>query len=72
MVVDNPYTGRTYYPTIDGDEPLDLLDLPSMIVGAPQVAYNKGDYMSYGGGRESALHVAPPLRWKQKLCATCP
>ena len=53
MVVDNPYTGRIYVPTLDGDEPLDVLDVPALVYGPPQIAYGKGQYLTYGGGRES-------------------
>lgn len=53
MVVDNPYVGRYYFPTIDGDEPVDLLDLPAMAIALPQVGYNFGNRLTYGGGRES-------------------
>lgn len=53
MVVDNPYLPKMWFPTIDGDEPLDLLDIPSVAVGGPQLAYGFGHTMSYGGGSES-------------------
>lgn len=53
MKVDNPYLPPLYFPTVDGDEPLDVLDLPSFMLAIPQLAYNFGQYMTYGGGRES-------------------
>lgn len=46
MVVDNPYVGRVHVPTLDGDEPLGLNDIPSMIYAAPQLMWNFGrDYV---------------------------
>lgn len=53
MVIDSPYVGEIYVPSLDGDEALDVLDLPSIAIAAPQVAYNRGNYLSYGGGSES-------------------
>lgn len=53
MVVDNPYLGEIYVPTLDGDEPMDLLDAPALIYGPPQISYQKGHFMTYGGGAES-------------------
>lgn len=53
MVVDNPHLPKMWFPTIDGDEPVDILDLPSMAVAGPQIAYGFGDKMTLGGGRES-------------------
>jgi hypothetical protein len=53
MVIDSPYVGEVYVPTLDGDEALDVLDVPSMAMVAPQIAYNRGAYLSYGGGAES-------------------
>lgn len=63
MKVDNPYFGEMWFPTIDGDEVMDILDVPSVMLAAPQLAYNKGNYMSYGGGRESR----PSITRKQAL-----
>jgi hypothetical protein len=53
MVIDSPYAGEIYVPSLDGDEALDVLDLPSMAMAAPQVAYNRGYFLSFGGGSES-------------------
>lgn len=55
MVVDNPYLGRYYFPTIDGDEPVDLLDLPSMAAAIPQMGYHFGQYMAEGGTATGAM-----------------
>ncbi len=49
MVVDSPWFGRYYFPTIDGEEPLDLFDLPSMAVGIPQIGYHFGQYLPSAG-----------------------
>lgn len=54
MIVDNPWLGRYWVPTIDGDEPVDLLDIPSLGPLGGQAAYQHGDKMTLGGGRESA------------------
>ena len=53
MVVDNPYFGKMWVPTLDGDEPLDLLDIPSIAIAGPQLGYGKGHLLTLGGGVES-------------------
>lgn len=53
MVVDNPYVGKVYVPTLDGDEPVDILDIPAVGYVGSQLAYQKGKYLSFGGGLES-------------------
>jgi hypothetical protein len=66
MKVENRF-GTMYFPTIDGDEPLDVLDAPSMAVATPQLGYMGGQFLSYGGGRESrpSLTRAEALRLKE-------
>lgn len=68
MVVDNAYLPRLYFPTIDGDEPLDVLDIPSFAAAVPQIGYHYGQYTSYGGGRESrpSLTREEALRLKRE------
>ena len=58
LVADNPWWGRIYSLTLDGDEPADVFDLPSMVIAAPQIGYNKGHFMTYGGGRESRPNMS--------------
>ncbi len=53
MVVDSPLLGRYWFPTIDGDEPVDVFDVPSFAAMIPQLGYKGGQFLSYGGGSES-------------------
>lgn len=53
MVVDNAWLPRMWFPTIDGDEPIDLLDLPSVAGIGAQLAYHGGQYMAPAGGSMS-------------------
>lgn len=66
MKVDNPYLPEMWFPTIDGDEPLDVLDLPAFGAAIPQLGYSLGQYITYGGGRESRPNLtrAEALRLK--------
>lgn len=70
MKVENRF-GTMYFPTIDGDEPLDVLDIPSFALAAPQFGYAGGQYLSYGGGRESRPNLtrAEALRLKEQRAA---
>lgn len=76
MVVDNPYVGKVYVPTLDGEEPVDLLDLPALGYVGAQLAYVKGRFMSYGGGRESRPYLtrdeAIRLRDERKAASGSP
>lgn len=71
MAVENRWLPKMWFPTIDGDEPLDLLDVPSVIFALPQLGYHGGQYMTYGGGRESrpSLTRAEALRLKAQRAA---
>lgn len=71
MAVENRWLPKLWFPTIDGDEPLDLLDVPSIIFAPPQLAYHGGAKMTYGGGRESrpTLTRAEALRLKAQRAA---
>lgn len=42
LVIDSPWGGKVRVPTLDGDEALDIFDLPAMAVVAPQLAWNLG------------------------------
>ena len=42
LVIDSPWFGKVRVPTLDGDEALDIFDLPSMAAVAPQLAWNLG------------------------------
>lgn len=54
MVVDNPYVGRIYVPTLDGDEVIDVLDIPSAFVAGGQVLGNLTAKGAEAGGKASA------------------
>jgi hypothetical protein len=41
MVIDSPWFGRTYIPTLDGDEALQWYDYPSLALPAAQWAWNR-------------------------------
>lgn len=54
LVIDNPYLPRTYIPSTDGDEPVDILELP--VVGASMASsaiWENGHNISIGGGPAS-------------------
>jgi hypothetical protein len=69
MKVDSPWLGPIYVPTLDGDEPVDILDLPAVGYVGSQVAYDKGVYLSYGGGSESRPKItrAESLALRDKM-----
>lgn len=50
MVVDNPHAPRFYVPSLDGDEPLDILELP-VVAGSMGASYlwDYGDKLAAGG-----------------------
>lgn len=52
LVVDNPWTGRAYIPTLDGEEPLGGEMAGPLWLG-PQLAFNGGSSLTFGGGSES-------------------
>lgn len=49
MTVENAWLPKLWFPTIDGDEPLDLLDLPSVAWLGAQLAYHGGAHLADGG-----------------------
>lgn len=59
MVIDSPYLGaKAYAPTLDGDEPLQWYDYPSLAIPA----YSVGLGMAYNAGLDKASR-----KWKQGL-----
>lgn len=49
MVVDNPYLPKMWFPSIDGDEPVDLLDAPSIAPFALQMMNHYAPHLADGG-----------------------
>lgn len=48
MTIDNPWVGRVRVPTLDGDEAVDVFDIPSVAMVVPQVVKNWLDTPAFG------------------------
>lgn len=67
MVIDNPYFGRLYAPTLDGDEQLHWYDYPDLLPLAAQWAWNRGipwysNQMSEAAKRQQEKRAARAAR----------
>lgn len=67
MIVDNPYLGRYYFPTADGDEVLGG-EVMGLAYAAPQLGWNGGYTMTLGGGSESrpSMSRAQAEAWRAR------